>query len=357
MNATDRAIIVGIRWYPGKDMENLNASLNDARAFRDWLLEPNGGGLTPNQIDLIISDENPPVAGTIPQPVADQVWDALDRLELAALDNLGKGQGRRVGRRLYLYFSGHGFAPQLNQTVVLMANASPSRLIAQIPGRAYADWFYRACYFDEVLLFMDCCRNLLRGGILIPPHFTTDITGANVDQIRYFYGFATKWSRLSRERPIPDPGGPVRSVFTAALLAGLRGGAADPTGRVTAATLGNYLFSQMKTFLSPADLANPDIPQEPDYRIYPPDGSQFVIVDGFGPATVTVERTTGPADSLVRLLDPTFQPVTPTAGAPPGTFQLTPGVYLAQITSADGQQVLKQQVITLTTERNLHVKL
>jgi hypothetical protein len=360
MNATDRALVVGVNWYPG--LTNLDGPVNDARAFHDWLVAAGGGGLDPAQIRLILSPEQSPTAVADARPVVTQVQEAFDELDDLARDNLQNGRGLRAGRRLYLYLSGHGFAPFLGQAALyqvalLMANATRQRVGYHILGRAYADWFFRAGYFDEILLFMDCCREAYPLAPLNPPHFA-DVNGAGaVDRVRYFYGFGTKWSRLSRERPMP-PDGRVHGVFTTALLAGLNGAAADPTGRVTAASLGNFLFAQMKTFLSPADLTNATIPKEPDYVTYPSDGSQLVIVDGLGPATVTVERVGGPPDGEIRLFDATFQPVVPQTLAPPTwTFLLTPGVYLAQKTSAGGQPILAQQVVTLTTERNLHVQL
>jgi hypothetical protein len=58
------------------------------------------------------------------------------------------GDGAVVGRRLYLYFAGHGFAPTDTETALLMANATRTRGGHHIPGRSYAEWFYRAGYFN-----------------------------------------------------------------------------------------------------------------------------------------------------------------------------------------------------------------
>src|SRR5262249_3248208 len=160
--------------------------------------------------------------------------------------------GQRVGRRLYLYFSGHGCAPRFEEAAVLMANATRRR-VYHLTGMPCADWFYRSGYFEEVVLLMDCCRGRYeKGGTYIPPW--VDLTRPEVvDRSQRFYGLAAEWSRLARERVLP--GGESRSVFTMALLAGLRGAAYDPatqftdpaTGkrmaRVTAASLKNYLYN------------------------------------------------------------------------------------------------------------------
>jgi hypothetical protein len=358
---TDRAIVVGVNWYPG--LTNLDGPLNDARAFRDWLVS--GGGLGASQVRLILSPDPPPAAGAPPQPLVAEVQDTFNELDDLAQASAAQGRGLRAGRRLYLYFSGHGFAPLLGQTALyqvalLMANATRQRVGYHILGRAYADWFFRAGYFDEILLFMDCCREAYPLAPLNPPHFADKNDPNAVNRVRYFYGFGTKWSRLSRERPMPQFRGQVRGVFTTALLAGLNGAAADPTGRVTAASLRNYLFAHMQDFLSDADRTNANVPKEPDSVPYPDDGSQLVIVDGLGPATVTVRPAGGPPDVRVRLRDGAFQPVAPeaappAAGPPVWTFRLMPGRYLAERISADGQQVLAQQVIELTTERSRDV--
>jgi hypothetical protein len=238
-----------------------------------------------------------------------------------------------------------------------MANAAANRLRNQIAGKAYAQWYRQACYFQEILLFMDCCRSQMRGAIVIPPHFVKDVTGADPGAVRYFYGFATKWSKPSRERPLPDPTSPVRGVFTAALLAALRGGAADAKGQVTALALGDYLFYRMKDFLSPADRANPAIAQEPDC-IMPLGSNAWVIVDNLGPAIVTLTRVSPPSSAEVRLLDDKNRPVAPAAvAAPVWTFLLTPGMYLAQLMSAGGGQVLSQKMLALAGQRTLDEQL
>jgi uncharacterized caspase-like protein len=248
MCATDQAVVVGVGWYP--NLDELKGPVNDATEFARWLTAPAGGGLCTPQVRLILS----PPPGADPgaaRPVAWQVQEAFDDLDAIARVNRANGRGLRVGRRLYLYFAGHGFAPhdpfapRDEHTALLMANASRERAGYHISGTGYADWFYRAGYFDEVLLFMDCCREVFTSAPLTVPHFSEVIDPDAPNRVLTFYGFATFWSRLSREQPMQQFNGMVRGVFTTALLAGLQGGARDAAGRVTGASLRNYLFYQM----------------------------------------------------------------------------------------------------------------
>jgi hypothetical protein len=274
---TDHAIVVGIAKYPY--LEPLNSPENDARAFHAWVIRPanmGGGGIDPasGRARLILSSDfkGPFQAGMEPPTVA-QVEAELIALDNAAAQNNAAGRGLRVGRRLYLYFSGHGCAPRFEEAAVLMANATRRR-VYHLTGMPVADWFFRSGYFTEVVLLMDCCRERYeKVATYVPPW--VDLTLPEVvDQSQRFYGLAAEWSRLARERVLPS--GKSHSVFTMALLAGLEGAAADPAttffdpatnrplAHVTAASLKNYLYNYMQDFLSEADRADPLVAKQPD---------------------------------------------------------------------------------------------
>jgi hypothetical protein len=245
-NPTDCAVVGGIAWYPG--LGDLGGPLNDAAALASWLTSPGGGSMDPKRLWLILS----PAAGDSaapapPRPAREEILAAFDALVDLALANDDAGHGRRAGRRLYLYFASHGFAPRDDQTALLMANATRQRVGYHVLGPAYADWFFHAGYFDEILPFMDCCREVYPLAPLNPPHYFPETDPKAPDRVRLFYGYGTRWSKLSRERPMP-PDNAVRGVFTTALLAGLRGAAADPSGRVTSASLNGYMFQNSGPF-------------------------------------------------------------------------------------------------------------
>jgi hypothetical protein len=358
VNPNDFAVVVGIGRYP--DLGDLGGPRTDATEFAKWLCDPAGGGLDPRQVCLILSPDPalpPPSPPPPAHPIRDEILAAFDWLDTVAVANNTAQRGLQVGRRLYLFFAGHGFAPDGNQTALLMANATPQWVGYHVLGPAYADWFYRAGYFNEILLFMDCCREAYPLAPMNPPHFMnrTDPTAPN--RVKRFYGYGTRWSKKSREREIP-PGGPVRGVFTTALLAGLRGAAADRAGWVTSASLNDYLFQNMRTFLSEDDRQAPTIPKEPDISVYPTVDPTWVIATVAAPPTGEVQISPQQPGALAQLVDGKFQLVNPkTAGPPTWTFQVSPGLYLARSVAAAGMPILAEQSVTLSAGGSHHVQL
>lgn len=281
MSKEDRAIVVGISKYP--TLGDLRGPENDARAFWDWLVDIRGGDVPDKQIRMILSSDGGPAALGTPHPTVKEVEKEFEALQDIADANMKAQRGRRVGRRLYLYLAGHGFSPSTEQTALLMADATPARASAthHILGQFFAGWFYRAGYFDEICLFMDCCREIFTATSLNMP-WPDEVDETAVDRCRFFYAFGTKWSQDSRERPMP-PDDEWHGVFTSALLAGLRGAAVepgDPRGRVTAESLEAYLLDYMQDFLSEEDRTNPDVAKAPDVDFKPrrPPG-QMVIAE------------------------------------------------------------------------------
>ncbi len=330
MAKDDWAIVVGIARYP--ELGNLDGPENDAQGFYDWLVAPDGGDVPPDNIAFFLSSRFPPaIAALRAEPGLATLQVAFDELQELAKKNFKSGNGYRVGRRLYIFLSGHGCSPSSTDTALLAANANRDRPGYHIIGRLYADTFLIANFFDEAVLFMDCCRENVQTPPNIPPY--NKITGPDaLDKARCFYGFATKWSRLSRERKMAD--GLVHGVFTTALLAGLKGAACDPTdGRITSASLGSYLYANMKTFLSPADLNDPEIPQEPDldYGKNPQTPLVFATV-AIPEFPVTINLPPETAGKTIEILDSKFNVVESTTAAPPQRkTKLKRGLYLATV--------------------------
>ena len=264
-------------------------------------------------------------------------------------------EGLRVGRRLYLYMAGHGCAPILDESVLLMANATRRRAGYHIPGKPWANWFYRAGYFDEILLFMDCCReNYPQAPLNVPSYI--DVTAPDaVDRGRRLFAFGTKWSRLARERPMDD--GTVRGVFTVALLEGLKGAAAEPDGRVTASSLAGYLQTNMKMFLTDVDRADPGIPKAPDVELHPVIDDDFVIVTVAPPLSAPPEMqpvangsvqsrlkvTTGDVATEIFLVDGRLHVIAHASGELQGDFD--PGIYLIKIRAGEAT---REEYVTLS---------
>src|SRR5215475_5387322 len=144
----DFAVVVGISRYPF--ISDLKGPENDARNFHDWLLAPQGGGVPKQNAKLILSSDFSPTE--IPED-AEPTTERIDRT-FGQLVRRGMNNNGCVGRRLYIYLAGHGFAPNVDEAALLMANAGLGFYGNHIPGRSYANWFLVAAYFTEVVLFM-----------------------------------------------------------------------------------------------------------------------------------------------------------------------------------------------------------
>lgn len=330
MGRDDWAIVVGISTYPELAPNPLNGPENDARAVAAWLRSPTGGDVPAKQLRLILSSDyrQPFAAGEDAKPSGEKVQEAIKKLHRIARANKKAGKPEGIGRRLYLYLAGHGFAPADDQTALLAANASRTDIGPpfHILGQYNADWFSRAGYFAEVVLIMDCCRETYEAPALNKPYGKV-LNQPKWQKARRFHAFATQWAGLSRERPMAD--GVVRGIFTTALLTGLTG-AASVGGKVTTVTLHNYLYSDMREFLSPADRENPDVPNEPDVRLY---GKEWDLVTAPTlQATATVHVPVADVGREVRIRGGDTEIVASgTATANGFEVPLATGAYLAEV--------------------------
>ncbi len=369
MNAEDYAIIVGLQDYPGLDdpangQPPLAGPENDAEAFRNWVISSAGGDVpdgqngTPNHVTLILSRNynNPPFTSVFDaKPVAADVENAFRRLRKQSEDNAAAGRGLRVGRRLYIFLAGHGIAPETygdkngQEAALLMANVERSNVGASyhIPGAYAATWFCRNTCFDEVFLFMDCCREsaLVQGlNQFLPPK-------GNADTAKRCYAFGTRWSRLSREHPMADEGNKTRGVFTKTLLLGLCGAAAEPDpanptqGLITVASLKSYLYQNMKEFLDPAFATDSNL-QEPDVDYWPKSQEGRDILIKSAPLQkfpVNIHPPSGATGARVVFFQNNKQVKMAETNAAPATWsiQLPRGKYIAQV--VQGGNIVDQE--------------
>lgn len=308
MADTDRAVVVGITRYPS--LTPLDGPENDAREFVKWLVDTAGGDVPADRITTILSSH----FAEPHRPTTDDIDRVFGEIIQHAFDN-GGGKG---GRRLYLFFAGHGFTnPSVSEdTALLMANAARGMTGFHIPGRAYANWFRTAALFKEVVLLMDCCRELRQSAPQRPVPFEPR---PNPPQSHIFIGYATDLSMAARERPSPATG-EVRGRFTEAVVAGLRR-AVDARGRVTARSLKAFVFNQLQT---ESDLTGET--QEPIIE----DLHDIVFREGVGmPYQLDVTFAAGQVPTLLSGdLTTTLAPESSTATS--ALWKLRPGLYLLQ---------------------------
>jgi hypothetical protein len=353
MAKTDRAIVVGISCYPDPDFGDLGSPENDAKAFYDWLVSRNGGAVPKKNIRLILSSKfHPPFPSSSKAlPGLTEVQRPFDELQEMAEANSRKGNGGYyLGRRIYIYLSGHGFGPSKEEAAVYTANVTRSRMAYHILGNFFADWFFHAGCFDEILLFMDCCRSRAPLVPLNKPY--SEVTSPDaLDRVKCLYGFAAQWWKTTREQTIE---GVTRGVFTTALLAGLKEKAAGPDGKITTDDLSNYLVNHMQEFMAAEDKNDPNVSKVPDLYPHPNRGKGFVIAE-VKPKNV-VERVTqlifggkpeAPkfpvvlrvpvelAGKPIQILDHLLQPLGPPIQAQPKVeLEMQRGLYLMQVEGA-----------------------
>jgi len=273
MGKNDWAIVVGIDTYFDANLPSLKGPDNDAQAFYDWVTSPSGGGVPPGkpvsdtkQAFLIQSStfHRPFASLQNALPTPREIEETFKTLIDVADANAEKGAGLKIGDRLYLFFAGHGFEPHHPaESVALMTANATSEEVAHVLGTYLADWVYYMAFFNEVFLFMDCCRNPDKSVQPSMPY--PDQRANDYQKVRRFYGFGARGAKEAVER---DFGGKVHGVFTYTLLEGLRGAAADPDDPtiITAESLRGYLYSAFPKNLDSQQAANPNIPNEPEVR-------------------------------------------------------------------------------------------
>ncbi|WP_027573937.1 caspase family protein [Bradyrhizobium sp. WSM1743] len=230
------AIVVGIGSYPkfGKDgasPNDLHGAVEDAKAVTKWLLE-----VAKAEVTLITSDGFNGKAWTFDHilPIRPIGADLN-----AAFDPFAKSNAPAMGDRLYVYVAGHGLAPNPRTRCLITAEAQLP-LVPNLEVPAWIDWFTTQTRFDELVLWMDCCGTQALDYTPTKPTGLANVASRAGQPARVFMAFASGFGRDSYEGPI-GPGGEMRGLFTARLLKGLEGGAADDNGEVRSALLANFL--------------------------------------------------------------------------------------------------------------------
>jgi hypothetical protein len=271
VNSEDYAIVVGIGRYPGLGENNtpldLKGTDNDVDAMVRWLEDPAGGGLPNANIQIVKSPSAPPASVRDATPTTDQLIETLRSLNTIALTNQSNGNGLQVGRRLYIYMSGHGFSPARHRGCLYTANADVT-FTHNVHVSSWLEWFQDAGYFREFVLWMDCCMNRIA---TLPPgeppaRPTTVLTPPRAT----FIAFGAQRPLKAAENELPDEGNlsqsarKWRGVFTWTLLEGLKGAAVDVHGHITGRSLADWIRNSQAARLSDGDRADRDVSKEPD---------------------------------------------------------------------------------------------
>jgi hypothetical protein len=266
----DYGVVIGINDYKNPPYGSLQGAKQDAQDFVDWLKSPAGGDLPDQNVDPFTKLSN--TAGN--EPTLSDLWKVLNKVRKLATPGR-----KRIGRRLYLFFAGHGVSPLDLDEAGLVTLEAEETLTAYLAGKDNADAFCFASRFDEVLLFMDCCRvsDLLIERISNP--FAEKPNPVAAGKVKRFYAFATAFGKTSRENAA---GGIVRGIFSRVLLEGLKGGAPpDAGGRLTTTQLRAYLEAELKKVKIDGEEQVPKFPAS----------DEIVLVEGLAPKRITVNLT------------------------------------------------------------------
>lgn len=345
LNSDHYAIVVGLADYPvlgDPPPTNLRGPINDADAVEAWLIDPNGGGLPPANVKKITSPRPMPPTGA---PVRDDIQLAFVNLADAAETNRIR-LGALLGQRLYVYVSGHGFSPMVNQGCLLAGNAGGIAMGNNVWVTRWLEQFQDAGYFFETVLWMDCCMNRDRDQASSPtvqPRVSGSPPGPS------FAAFAARRPLRAVEQETKK--GEYHGVFTTVLLEGLRGAAANPYGMVTGRSLADWLRNAQRARLSKEDLADPIVSKEPEVL---KEDQALVFARALAPTRYDVVLTI-PAGSGKEWKLWSGRPVTFETGKIPGSsklkLKLRPGLYAIEVSDLglrQGFEVTGPSAITIS---------
>lgn len=333
MNVLDHAVVIGISKY-GSLKPELEGPERDANTFADWLESPLGGALPKTNVTRILSSKfeqheaNRGNDAFLYEPTLSSVTAAFARLMATTAKSPSKIP--RVGRRLYIYLSGHGITPRVdpltstNQSALLPANSMDGVNLAGVSGYAYAEWFRLSHAFGEILMFMDCCRTD-RPDISPPPIIDPIVAGGRPDDVLVFYAWATRWDTRAWEQVLGTPPAK-RGVFTFALMEALTTGQTDAQGRLTPQSIVGHVNLRVP------ELRQHDVAQLPQFFPQNPDGRIIIASRELAAPQMNTTITFAPAlfGQQVDLQDgSTFATLeSHTASAMPWALALKPGTYV-----------------------------
>jgi len=248
MAQDDYAVVVGIDRYPNlTSVGQLQGAENDADNFFKWLESSKGGNVPQNQITKITS------AGYPKQPDSPGIKEIDSAFTTLLSLGLTYANGLRAGRRLYIFCSGHGIAPQPDEAALLAANCSSLVLGDHIAARVYSNVFRLNGRFEQLVVFMDCCREIRTKCPIRPAPFVQgNSPGPSTDT---YFGFATTGSAVAREVTVNNQ---TQGVFTAALLQALW------LGEIDGQQLCEYVTGEMPLLL--AGVSKPDIDSDTSFK-------------------------------------------------------------------------------------------
>ena len=243
LQPNDYALVIGVNEYP--NYRKLDGPVSDAERFAAWLTKPDGGGLDSSNSQLIRNPEFPVGEITV------QLSLLINQIDLARKEG-------RTPRRFYLYFSGHGQSPRIDQ-INLCLKMWSSTTLSRLALSASDCWaeMVNCAGFAEVAVFLDCCRVWVASAGGMPPGVSCTIPKSSASGTRFFKAYSSEFLQKSFESA---EGEVYSGFFTRTLLLGLEGAAASmPGAAITQEALKTYLEAEVPRL----SLAEKNVMQQP----------------------------------------------------------------------------------------------
>lgn len=227
------AILVAINHYPG--LTNLAGPENDANEFLRWLIDPAGGdlqdpsGLPSDQrrVEVIRSSDFPP---TIDPDDANPTETQFKKILNRWLKVNGEWRDR-VGERLYLFFAGHGFTSGALADPALFTAQAQLGDTAHIAAYRYASKIQNSGFFDEVILIMDCCQDVLKASQVGDPSWAPPDRQRS-SNVKLMQAYGAPRGRKAFEAA--GGSGAIHGYFSSVFMDAIRTAPADRDGYVMA---------------------------------------------------------------------------------------------------------------------------
>jgi CHAT domain/Caspase domain len=224
------AVLVTINRYPG--LQDLQGPENDGDALKVWLLDPVGGDVAAENVRHVRSSDFGPMKDPYDaNPTERELVRVLD----AWMRKPG-GWHERVGQRLYLYFAGHGFtAGSSISDPALFSAVAQHGDPAHIAGYRYAAKIANAGFFEEIVLVMDCCQDVLKASQVLEPTWSPPDRNQAAN-VKLLQAYGAPRGRKAFERAL-QPGSPARGLFSTVWTEALYTALPDSDGWVTGQTV------------------------------------------------------------------------------------------------------------------------
>jgi hypothetical protein len=225
----------------------------------EWLLKADGGGLPAKNVRPVLSKQLPKGTSALyASPTPKEVEIAIDELGIPQAVR----EKRKLGKRLYFYFAGHGFGPTVDEVGMLLMDSARDMLNSNLGLRLYRKYFHSAGVFDEVVYIIDCCRDPILYAETLPPRFTAQVR-VPTPLVHEFAVLGAAWGEQAFE--VSTTGIEPRGLLTQAVLEALKGveGAKDQSGsgNVTDVSLWKYVEGRVRELATQQDLPQIQNPQ------------------------------------------------------------------------------------------------